>query len=303
VLLTIVQAVPPVPREAPHNSAQAATQVKGNGARGQAKSQPAHPPAETNGNGPPKSDGSEQHSKDTNHDIGISKLPTVTVNPPKRDLADWGYWAFSGLLVIVGGFQVWLLFRTFEQVRRQADIYEQQRAQMVKAGKQTDELLETMRDTAIRELRAYVCMSSAQIGFMRERAPEIHVRIKNYGKTPAYDVRMWIGGALGPYPLAHTLEPPPTGFQMSTSTLAPDAKPYTMIFRHPEIPESAMPVLGTSMLTLYAYGEVVYRDAFGKQRSTKYRLMYGGRERAILKDVKGVAVALLKPDTEGNEAD
>ena len=81
VLLTVMQASPPV-RKATDNSAQATAQIKSNG-----------------------TDGNQQS-------VSISKLPTVTVAAPKRDLADWGYWAFSGLLVIVGFLQVLLLWRT-----------------------------------------------------------------------------------------------------------------------------------------------------------------------------------------------
>jgi hypothetical protein len=64
-----------------------------------------------------------------------------------------------------------------------------------------------------------------------------------------------------------------------------------------------MPKLGTMELTLYAYGKVTYRDAFGNQRYTRYRLMHGGGEQIHLRDKNGIAVGLLKPDYEGNEAD
>ena len=90
VLLTVMQASPPV-RKATDNSAQATAQIKSNG-----------------------TDGNQQS-------VSISKLPTVTVAAPKRDLADWGYWAFSGLLVIVGFLQVLLLWRTLRAIQRQAD--------------------------------------------------------------------------------------------------------------------------------------------------------------------------------------
>jgi hypothetical protein len=212
VLLTIIQAPSPVPRK----TADSTT-----GARQHVKNQPTHnkPPApasspaiNADAPGSDKTQDDGIRAENTEQPIRVTELPPVSVRPAKRDWADWGYWVFSGLLVVVGGLQIWLLFRTLRAVQLQADIYERQRVQMVKAGEQTDELLQTMRDTAMREQRAYVCISSAQIAFVQERAPEVQIRIRNYGKTPAYDVQMWIGGAFGYYPPPEELKPPGPGF-------------------------------------------------------------------------------------------
>lgn len=43
-----------------------------------------------------------------------------------RDWADWGVWVFSLLLVVVGGLQVWFLYRTLGAIKRQADLMDQQ---------------------------------------------------------------------------------------------------------------------------------------------------------------------------------
>jgi len=62
-------------------------------------------------------------------------------------------------------------------------------------------------------------------------------------------------------------------------------------------------LIGTKIGTVYVYGEIRYRDAFGKERYTKYRLMYGGADggRKGL-DAKGVPIGYLQPEIEGNEA-
>jgi hypothetical protein len=67
-----------------------------------------------------------RHTEDAEHTVGISKLPPVTVNPTKRDLADWGYWAFNLLLVLVGIAQVLLLRGTLKVIGRQTDIMDRQ---------------------------------------------------------------------------------------------------------------------------------------------------------------------------------
>jgi hypothetical protein len=230
---------------------------------------------------------------------------------------------FTGVLAGVGVLQLFVMFLTWLIYRRQAHEMRRQRhemrrqrhvmfdqwkamqaqlGQMESAGKQTNDVIEIMRDTAARELRAYVCMSEAMIEFRQERAPEVQVHIKNCGKTPAYDVEMWIGVALGPYPGPITLSPPPEGFKKSKSLLAPGEKPHAMVFRHPVMTEQQMSILGTSQLTMFVYGDIRYRDAFGKQRITRYRLMYGGVEPMRLRDKGGMPVGFLKPDTIGNEA-
>ena len=61
-------------------------------------------------------------------------------------------------------------------------------------------------------------------------------------------------------------------------------------------------MIGTASLTLYVYGELRYRDTFGKDWATKYRLIHGGNEGTGKRTGKdGDEGWLLKPDAEGNE--
>ena len=64
--------------------------------------------------------------------------------------------------------------------------------------------------------------------------------------------------------------------------------------KEPAVPAAAVSLLGTQHGTIYVYGEVRYRDIFGTERFTKYRLMYGGAE--------GERSGKMKPCDEGNEA-
>lgn len=235
--------------------------------------------------------------------------------------------AFTRLLVFVGVLQFFALVGQVMIYRRQAKIMAHQAhemtrqrvtmhrqleamqgqlAQMESSGKQTEQIIKRMEDTAEKELRAYVCIGGAEIGFVQERAPVINVEIKNFGKTPAYNVQMWIGAAFGacPIPANVRLQPKPDSVRMSTSTMAPRGKPYTLPFQHPIIPEFAMSILGTPELTMYIYGEIKYVDAFKKERHTNYRLMFGGTTRQMLTVNKfGVRVANLRTAEDGNDAD
>jgi hypothetical protein len=74
--------------------------------------------------------------------VNVGKIPAVTVTPPKRDWADWGYWIFSALLVVVGSFQVGLLWRTLGAIRTQASLMERQ-------AEANEETVAATRDNAI----------------------------------------------------------------------------------------------------------------------------------------------------------
>jgi hypothetical protein len=65
--------------------------------------------------------------------------------------------------------------------------------------------------------------------------------------------------------------------------------------RDPPVRSDALRLLGTRDRTIYIFGEVRYRDAFGAARYTKYRFIYGGLE--------PIGADRLKFDREGNEAD
>ncbi|HME32028.1 MAG TPA: hypothetical protein VKG65_04685 [Terriglobales bacterium] len=124
-----------------------------------AQSSPTPNPAASQGN--EGSNGAKGANNEPQQRVKISELPPITVRTGKGDII---YLVFSGLLVIVGGLQVWLLFRTLIFVRRQAHEMKRQRAfmrlqwksmqeqaklmegqlsAMTSAGEQTKELVES----------------------------------------------------------------------------------------------------------------------------------------------------------------
>jgi len=82
---------------------------------------------------------------------------------------------------------------------------------------------------------------------------------------------------------------------MSSSLLGSGAT-HDMQIKHPQpiIKPSFVDEIGTPEGTIYVYGEICYKDVFGNEHFTKYRLMHGGPE----KPPPGV----LSPCEEGNEA-
>jgi hypothetical protein len=184
VLLTIMQTSPPVPRKAADNSAQTTAEVRTKSQPGQAYSAPAPTSAKADGNRPAKSNSDEQHAEDTQHTVGISKLPPVSV---MKDWADWGIWVFSALLVVVGGLQVWLLWGTLGAIRRQAE-------QMERQTERLSESISVARDGAKAALlNAQAVINSERPWMLIELTPIpgvpwtgfINFRAWNRGRTPA----------------------------------------------------------------------------------------------------------------------
>jgi hypothetical protein len=131
--------------------------------------------------------------------VNVGRIPAATVNAPKPDWVDWGYWVFSGLLVVVGGFQAFLLWRTLGAINDQAELMKRQ-------AKATEDAVTATRDNAIAakdgaeaaKANAEAAKASADVLFNSERAwidgeliretfPAVRYRLKitNHGKTPA----------------------------------------------------------------------------------------------------------------------
>lgn len=76
-----------------------------------------------------------------------------------------------------------------------------------------------MRDTARRQLRAYVCIESAIVTFPEPNIPEALIEYKNSGQTPAYDVCGWIHTWFAAHPLKETLPPAPKNLMKGIAAL------------------------------------------------------------------------------------
>lgn len=188
----------------------------------------------------------------------------------------------------VAAFQAWMFLTQLQLMKRSMTVAEA-------AASAADRSVETMQDTARRQLRAYLSIDRAWIEFPEPGVPSVTVVIKNAGQTPAHDLSHWIHQWIETYPLKIQLPVPPHGFVMSASLLGSGAT-HDMCITHPK-PIIKLPFLeqiGTPDATIYVYGEITYKDVFGEKQFLKYRLMHGGPH----KQPPGI----LSPCEEGNEA-
>jgi hypothetical protein len=208
--------------------------------------------------------------------------------------AQWAqaHWAMIAALVAMIGVvvtTVGVIFvaRTLQATR--AAVREAERATQA-----ANDAVAVTSDTAKRQLRAYVSTIGAVIGPDRDNSDSfsIVVDIRNTGLTPAYDLICWAEAELDAFPLESRL-PIHCIKTESRAVLAPGSSTLLMP-THRLLTTQEQDDLRNDKLALYVFGEAHYKDAFGHQRLTQFRLRMNGQ---------GVRLKTFKADRQGNYAD
>src|ERR1700674_1771425 len=109
VLLAVMQAPPPIPRQAADSAASAGQKVQKRTGNNQAPTTPSKPPVGATPTPNHDGKGNEQGTDNAQNPEIVSKLPPVTVEP-QREWIDRGILILHGFLVGVGFLQ-WLVLR------------------------------------------------------------------------------------------------------------------------------------------------------------------------------------------------
>lgn len=123
VFLVVAQTASPILRETPDHPAGASGGVQHNSQTNQGPAHDEPPVPQPIQSVSQQYDGSTKVGEDRPQPIAIREFPSVSVT---KDWVDKSYWVFSGLLVLVGGLQVWLLWRTWKAMRKQTTQLERQ---------------------------------------------------------------------------------------------------------------------------------------------------------------------------------
>lgn len=168
-----------------------------------------------------------------------------------------------------------------------------QASEMRRATEVMQDQLRHMRESSERQLRAYVV---SEMGSICNIAPPVRtsgptpqtdarithpdwgpvatMRIKNAGQTPAFRVQHWGNMCFGEYPLTSILPPKDASVKPIHSMLGPGII-STKLFRFgPPLTPEQISALRAGTGAIYVYGEILYEDAFGTPRYTRYRLMH-----------------------------
>jgi hypothetical protein len=152
------------------------------------------------------------------------------------------------------------------------------------------------RRSSERQLRAYVVCESASIYNVANPIPIFNgqvftptgaeignpgagpgavVNIKNTGQTPAYEVVHWANICFREYPLVASLPARiPGDGKFPTAILGSGVTSIKLLPLNPRLTDLQIASLRAGTEVVYVYGEITYKDAFGKGWSTRYRCMY-----------------------------
>lgn len=142
-----------------------------------------------------------------------------------------------------------------------------------KSAEAAERTVSTMRDTAEKQLRAYVMVDCVEIVDVKPDPsrefvePWIHVRYKNFGQIPATGCKYWFVIDIAECPL----KTPLVGNKVVQ--LTGPIPPHDTFTAKIKLPLMNSP---NEHAALYVYGEIHYFDGFVADRTTKMFFMRGG---------------------------
>lgn len=254
VLLSVMQAAPPIPRQSPDSTSQNPQKRETNTAKNPSPISPvAAPQGVTEKAASDKKAANNPTTPNTEQSVGIRELPQVSV---QKDWMDKTTWIFSAILVVVGIGGVWAALKTLSAIERQA---------------------ETM-DHALRvDQRAWMGIANIKIKQFLEPKSDFIVEIEaiKTGKTPA--LRVVFHNRL--QALVAAQQPNRTfGERNGHGTVMPDFKQIISIGENHPVSAETFEQVRDGVRTMYLHGRIEYQDIFGKPHWTNWCFRLVGRD-------------------------
>jgi hypothetical protein len=181
---------------------------------------------------------------------------------------------FTLWLVIVGGAQVGLFYWQLRLIRIASDDAKRAGLAAERAADATAASVDLARDTAQRQLRAYIGtfemslrvhpLEGSGFGYIT------HIEIRNFGQTPAYEMMLWADTAVD-IPGALLFSDTPESPVVSGGIAYPSAGLHIRRFK--KISEAEVEEIRNRTKSVFFWGTVSYKDAFGSPRYFKFRLI------------------------------
>jgi hypothetical protein len=226
-----------------------------------------------NGARPTDSNAENPSAEDAGNSVAVRKLPTVSIG---KDWADWSYWGFGGILVIVGSFQVWFLYGTLRAIKAQSGHMERQTKILedsVAAAQKSADAAAAQIEMMKRKERAQLSIEFAEPEwtFNEElRGYPIRFQVTLEGNTRAYVPQSVILAYM-----ARTARTKRTAWRDMglPRRLTPEMSPfegYTLISKDDGWPEADTDLGRTDLVqkknfTVFVDGAISYRDIFGDE--------------------------------------
>ena len=148
----------------------------------------------------------------------------------------------------------------------------------------TRDLVAGAQSAARMQLRAYLGPSEIFVtGVAAGERPVVESTIRNFGQSPAYRVSYWAE--------TKVLDPRIDRFERVPSdagdrTVNPGRDGFMIKSRLADpLTEEQMSKIRLGTASIYFYGVISYRDAFGRRRKTQFRFQHGGARLAGTEDL------------------
>lgn len=140
-----------------------------------------------------------------------------------------------------------------------------------KSAEAAEAAVNVASDTAKRQLRAYVTLNDAIVEWLSPQQFAVVISVINSGQTPAIGLRYASRVAVGGKP-DHFEEMSKIEDNASTIDLGAGTDIKLRIPNPDPLPEDIVTAAKERRVPLYVWGEIRYRDVFGKTRRTHYRM-------------------------------
>jgi hypothetical protein len=210
---------------------------------------------------------------------------TAKENPnhqPERSLWNWVTHDAAGFftlwLVIVGGGQIGLFYWQLRLIKIAADDAKRAGIAAERAAKATEDSVELSRNTAKRQLRAYVLLDSAKVEPVAAgEKPRAILKIENFGQTPAFQLTHWAAMEYAVFP--RTEDPDmsdPDGMPVAYIGGGGQLTKEVPLDYDRELSREEFEAIKSGSAALYVIGRITYVDVFGDAQSTEYIVFVGG---------------------------
>jgi hypothetical protein len=175
-----------------------------------------------------------------------------------------------------------------------------------KAAQATETNVEAGKDTAKRQLRAYMSIKNAKLLLHDDGSVEASLELDNCGQTPAYDLQGAHLCRFDSYPVTNP-GVPPEGTRKSNSIIGAGKQFFALanaIKYRGMGREELLASLGLPDFVCCINGYFTYRDIFKDPHYLKFQMIVGGPAGIRQdRDKDGRLFASFSNDSEGNEAD
>jgi hypothetical protein len=157
-----------------------------------------------------ESDGADQSISNKASDHDQRSAINIANSAPMSETWSWHdklLWIANLIFAAVGIGGVWIAICTLKKIERQT--------------KATEDAVENARDTAKKQLRAYMCVSLASLNFRDDSQIKAQIEMENMGQTPAFEVRIWVDSIIREHPLLSPFESPPANLVQSDAIIGP----------------------------------------------------------------------------------